>query len=340
MTIAYNEPRLAPSRQWTGASLYDPVLLDPEEYEADQRRTHVVAAGIKDPVLRDTLAKFEDALIHKLTGLVARLPSVQGLANAAMVGDVFTIAKRQPYGHHWLSAGNAALQSYTVTGTARYGVFNVISAGVAGTAHVVADDRYGLSFSVSPAWVVGATTHVVTSAMRGIAFLDQTPALPAELILQVFRGGIQDPAAAPRKAAPLAVQAVEDISDWLGVPAADVFRATGIVKRTYQEWKKSGTRRPRSSSEGRLWELHQLSADLTETMGAAGVRRWFSQDPARRKLLRAGALDKLASEAYGTAKTTERPSWVGAGSVEDHALPRRKTALPPMDSGDIAEPGP
>jgi uncharacterized protein (DUF2384 family) len=140
---------------------------------------------------------------------------------------------------------------------------------------------------------------------------------------------------------PLAVGAVEDIATWLGVPAADVFRATGISKRTYHEWKKTGTRRPRASSEGHLWELHRLAADLVETMGPVGVRHWLSEDAARLKLLQSGAIDKLASEAYASlASTQRRPDWVGAGSPDVRVAPRRDIALGPMDPGDVVEPEP
>lgn len=141
----------------------------------------------------------------------------------------------------------------------------------------------------------------------------------------------------PSTSPPLAVEAVEDISNWLGVPAADVFRATGVRKRTYQEWKKSGTRRPRRSSEGRLWELHQLAADLVETLGLMGVRSWFKQDPDRSRLLRAGEFDRLASQAYST-RTTQRPPWVGVGSPESRAVTPRRMLVGRMDPGDVVEP--
>ncbi len=136
---------------------------------------------------------------------------------------------------------------------------------------------------------------------------------------------------------PIAVEAVEDISNWFGLPAADVLKSVGIKKRTYQEWKRSGTRRPRPSSEGRLWELHQLAADLKETLTLKGIRHWFAHDPRRRLLLRNGEFDRLVSLAYET-KVTPRPAWVGAGSIESHAVERQSLKLDRMDPGDIAEP--
>src|ERR1022692_2167263 len=107
MTMAYADPGSGVSGQWTGATLYDPVLLDPEEYEADQRRTHFVATGLKDPVLRDTLAIFHNALIHKLTGLVTRIPSSS--ERRWITGDVLTTRGFETYGQYELATSYAMM---------------------------------------------------------------------------------------------------------------------------------------------------------------------------------------------------------------------------------------
>jgi hypothetical protein len=49
----------------TGAWFRDPHLFDDEEVQASKRRTGLKIARVDDPVLRDALKKFDDALEHK-----------------------------------------------------------------------------------------------------------------------------------------------------------------------------------------------------------------------------------------------------------------------------------
>jgi hypothetical protein len=306
MSVAYAEAVPYKFTSGTGAALYDPAWLYADELEADQRRTHIAPTSVRDPVLRDVLIAFQDGLIHQLADMTTRISASARWSSTASLTHG-AAADPPGYAGLWLPAIYALpTQGVSFTSTTAAGFLDVSVGRI--TTHL------GLAGG-------GLPTFQYSSEMR---------ALPIAPTVQSTH---------PRPGAqPLAVNAVEDISEWLGVPAADVFRATGIKKRTYQQWKKAGTRRPRVSSEGRLWELHQLAADLIETMSAGGVQRWFSQDPARRKMLRSGDLDKLASQAY-TTKTTQRPAWAGAGSPETHAVPRRDTSVGPMDPGDVVEPG-
>ena len=330
MSIAYAEVGPTRTRSGTGAALYDPALLYADEFEADRRRTHIVSA-VNDPVLQDVLENFQDALVHRLASMVrrvSRFPTPWQLTEPVLFGA--SIAQEsQRLAQYWIPAGYA--------GTIE-GVFGTPSASFAsgGSVTVTSNSPQGILGVISG--ITGALQVVAAVAPR-VSFFDETrSASSAGTSVHIYADTLREQVTA-RPSPPLAVNAVENISDWLGVPAADVFKATGIAKRTYQEWKRTGTRRPRSSSEGSLWELHQLAADLVETMGLSGVRAWFTQDPVRRTLLRSGAIDKLASHAYASLASTERrPSWVGAGSPEGHTAPRRDTTLGPMDQGDVAEP--
>lgn len=322
MSVAYAEPASPGSAQWTGATLYDPALVDPEEYRADQRRTHIAATGIHDPVLRDTLANFENVLIRKLTRLVGRAPTSR---RTWLTPSLLSTQATESFNQFELASGYPALAAtVTLANASLCDITNVV-------APLMPDAAAVAFFETSVTAFFG---EYLILPKLGLPRSHDAGTAPASFAISA-----SDEVANYRSAdSPLAVQAVEDVADWLGVPVADVLRAAGIVKRTYQEWKRSGTRRPRISSEGRLWELHHLAADLVETMGLSGVRHWFRLDPARRRLLRAGALDRLVTQAYNTAKTSERPPWVGVGSVERHALPPRKIILPRMDPGDVSEP--
>jgi hypothetical protein len=307
MTVAFAEVGGARSDEWTGATLYDAMLLDPEEYAANKDRTHLVPTGVT-PQLQSVLESFHNALIHKLTGLVDRieLSAMLGSSSATLTGsNLLRMGSSRSFG--WYSSA----ASYVPVGQ-----------GVT----FMAPEPYGF-VNVPSSWVTGVNSTTIETS--GILFLDKS----------TYSTGLQELIVAEPTPKPLAVQAVEDIADWFGVPAADVFKATGIAKRTYQEWKRSGTRRPRASSEGSLWELHNLAADLVETMGPTGVRHWLNEDSTRRRLLRSGAVDKLASQAYASLPSVQpRPAWVGAGSAEQHVAPRRAITLDAMDPGDVVEP--
>jgi uncharacterized protein (DUF2384 family) len=333
MTIAYAETPPGRSAAGTGAAFYAPTLLDANEFEADKKRTHIVPTFI-DPVLREVLEAFQDTLVHQLAGMATRvsLASRQRQTAPLLTYGTLTSWPGQMPARHWLPSNYASLfEGATLTdidATTGYLTVHVTPAWNAETIGIVANNMVTISQVTN-----AAITMSGLSSMSAGSWVDFLP------VTANFDRLVEQATSRP-PAVPLTVRAVEDIADWFGVPAADVFKATGISKRTYQDWKRNRTRRPRSSSEGRLWELHQVAADLVETMGLIGIRHWISQDPARRKLLRAGQIDKFASQAYASLATTDRrPAWVGTGSPENHVAPRRNITLDQMDPSDVVEPG-
>jgi hypothetical protein len=267
-------------------------------------------SGIGDPALRQALGVFEHALFRHLDRWVTK-PALQGpwmIGRTAQRSNQASLAEYQQAIQHWLpvtfAVPNDFLNVVVSTGTSSGACFYEPGA---------------LVFNVAG---VGISTVTYTSFVAA----DPDSAALAD----------PDPLAS---AGPPAAAAVRDIADWFGVSVAEALNASGIRKRTYQAWRKDGTRRPRASSEGRVWELHQLAEDLVETKGLVGLRHWFNEDPERRELLRAGALHKLASQAYAAAKTDTRPAWVGVGNLETYETPRREITLRPMERGDIVEPG-
>lgn len=333
MTIAYAEASPSRFTPGTGAAFYAPAMLDADELEADKRRTHIVSADI-DPVLRDVLESFQATLVHQLAGMVARvsLLSRQRRDTSPLTFGPLAAWPSQEASWHWLPSNWSGIiedAAITATGATTDGVTVNVHGWDSETVNFVVNG------TVTVSQVVNASTASlsVLNAASAVSWFDLRP------IVTTNFDRLIEQETSRQTTAPLTVQAVEDIADWFGVPVADVFKATGIAKRTYQEWKRIGTRRPRSSSEGRLWELHQVAADLVETMGLFGIRHWISRDPARRKLLRSGEIDKLAAQAYASLATTDRrPPWVGAGSPEIHVAPRRNLTLSQMDTSDVVEP--
>jgi hypothetical protein len=308
-------------------------MLDAEEFEADKRRTHIVSSAI-DPVLRDVLESFQATLVHQLAGMVSRvsLLSRQRRDTSSHSFGPLAAWPSQEAAWHWLPSNWSG-----IIGDAAISATGTITDGVTVNVHGWGPEtvNFVVNGTVTVSQIVNASTASLSAfnAASVVSWCDFRP-----LITTNFDRLIEQETSR-QTTAPLAVRAVEDIADWFGVPVADVFKASGIAKRTYQEWKRIGTRRPRSSSEGRLWELHQVAADLVETMGLFGIRHWISQDPARRKLLRSGEIDKLAAKAYASLATTDRrPPWVGAGSPEVHLAPRRNVTLSQMDKSDVVEP--
>lgn len=309
MSVDYVESIHQTAVSGTGSLLYETAFLGADEIEADQRRTHVVFNCVNDPVLRDALETFHIVLLHHPSNLAAwkyrpfiwaESPSLHSMA--------------VPYWYHTRAAVTYPSVNYVT-------VTDDISTGLAAS----------ISCSITTAGLLSQfTSHAASFASNKQATLT-TGRLP------VTRG-ILEALEESSSNTPLAATAVDEIADWLGVPAIQVLKATGIKKRTYQAWKRNNIRRPRLSSQGRLWDLHQLAKDLTETLGSTGVRSWFSQDPQRIRLLRNGALEQLAAEFYASLKgTSKRPQWVDAGSMHSYSIQRRKVAVPPMDFGDIVE---
>jgi hypothetical protein len=347
MSIAFSDTSPRNSFVGTGATSYEWLFLAADEIEADQKRTHIVSA-IDDPVLRDVLDDFHDVLLHKLTSPMTRFSSLHEQQLISPWGEL-----RQPY---VLQPDPSWYQPQQISPS--YASPVIPSWYQPTVFYTFNNTAISASQGVWPYWATPSHANVLAGVMPTSYSLVSTNALTAGPLSGFDALGVAAVTSAPsehfydtntfdiqelrnpvRNPKPLAVTAVEDIANWLGVPAVDIFGATGIAKRTYQEWKTGGIRRPRPSSEGRLWELHSLAAELIETMGHAGVRSWFRQDPSRRALLRSGAIDQLASQAYtALASTDARPPWVGVGSWEEHVAPRREVTLDQMDPRDVVEP--
>ena len=363
MSVAYADTTPRNSLLGTGATSHEWLLLAADEVEAEQKRTHIVST-INDPVLRDVLDNFHDVLLHKLTSPMARVSSSRERQLISPWHQPQKPYSPQP-GASWyqprqISPGYASPVTPSWYQPYRPTTFYLFNDAIISTPQSVLsywtsiDYTSALTGFMSTSYDLLGTNAVAVAPLGGFDALDITSITPASFVQVATAGNIaapyeqfydakssdlQDSRDPVPTTAPLAVSAVEDIANWLGVPAADIFGATGIAKRTYQEWKKGGIRRPRPASEGRLWELHRFAADLVETMGPAGVRSWFRQDPSRRVLLQSGAIDQLASQAYtALALTDSRPPWVGVGSSEDHVAPRREVTLDRMDPRDVVEP--
>jgi uncharacterized protein (DUF2384 family) len=283
MSVGYAEAAPMSFAAGTGADLYDAAWLYPDELEADRRRTHIAPSNISDPVLRDVLAGFHDALIHQISDIASRI-AVPYRRTDAVLSD---------YAGLWLPS------FYLVTpfvGTVPSPIISTTGSFIAWDIGFQVNARLGFTD------VVGEASKKLTSTSA-----------PAQLV----------------------VDAVSDIAGWLGLSVADVLKASGIRKRTYQAWK-AGTQRSRAASEGRVWELHQLAADLVETMGSKGARSWLQQASVR-DMLHGGDIDGLTSRAYATG-SAPRPPWVGAGSIESHVVSALPVSIGPMDPNDVVEP--
>jgi hypothetical protein len=334
VTIAYTESSPGRFMRGTGAAFYAPAMLDADEFEADKKRTHIVSGPI-DPVLRDVLESFQVVLVHQLAGMVARvslLSRQQRNTSPSTFGPLAAWSSQEAE-RHWLPGSWSGIIGDAIIAGTGATTTDGVTVNVHGWCSEAVNFVVNGTITVSQIVNASATSLSVFNAASAVSWLDFSPIITTNFDPRIGQETFR------QSTAPLTVRAVEDIADWFGVPVADVFKATGIAKRTYQEWKRLGTRRPRSSSEGRLWELHQVAADLVETIGLFGIRHWISEDPARRKLLRSGDIDKLAAQAYSSLATTDRrPAWVGAGSPEIHVAPRRNVTLSQMDTSDVVEP--
>lgn len=128
--------------------------------------------------------------------------------------------------------------------------------------------------------------------------------------------------------------AVMYVARTLGVPQRDVLRAAGIAPRTFHTWGKI-VRHPRLSSQGRLWELVQLTEDLRELFGSR-LRRWM-RAPGRRALLAGSDPQQLLSQAM--VQTTNTPTGprllTSAVGSETHDV---GPATRPVRPGDTTRP--
>ena len=102
------------------------------------------------------------------------------------------------------------------------------------------------------------------------------------------------------------VDAFERIRAELGLTQKEMFKATGISKRTFHSWsdKPAGTR-PRVASLGRLWELADAVDDLRETLDQP-LSRWLRGDKKRISALLEGRFDELVDLAVDRAPFPRR----------------------------------
>ena len=87
------------------------------------------------------------------------------------------------------------------------------------------------------------------------------------------------------------VDAFERIRNQLGLTQKEMFKATGIHKRTFHSWvNKPAGSRPRVASLGRLWELADAADDLSDTLEQQ-LPRWLRTNKRRiAALLMAGSM--------------------------------------------------
>lgn len=276
----------------TGSFLADPKLFEKDELACAECHTHVALEAIRDPVLREALSTFDEALGYNL-------------ARAVEIGSyAFRIA---------ILPENDTLHSEEFVDLLQEAFKRII-----GRPNINASRL--LQFVVA-----GEAIHWQSRLVIDELLLDSVG--EQELRSET---GVLDP--------PPAVEAVGEIANWLGVSVGDVLKAAGISKRTFQSWKALDVHRPRQSSEGRLWLLHQLAQDLVEVKGRSGLRQWLEADPSRRRLLRAGKVDELAERAYRTTGSQHVP-WLGAGNPEQRYVDQPGGGLAlEMDPGDVVEP--
>jgi uncharacterized protein (DUF2384 family) len=317
MSISYAEPTYQGSISSTGSAAYGPTFLVPDEIEADRRRTHVVSNRVKDPVLRDVLATFHVTLVHRPSSVAARFYQTT----------------------EWIAASQPSVTEYTPVLQAAANVYwstNYVFA--ANEAFTGVYSNFGSNVSLIANEVAG-TVSLWVSADKLLSNANRAPiTLTSTRVSTVSEPSTSTLTAEAQSKVSVAAATVDQIADWLDVPVFHVLKATGIKKRTYHEWKRNAIRRPRLTSQGRLWDLYELVTDLVETMGTTRLQSWLHQGERRLSLLRHGSLDELATDAYTTvARTAARPQWVNAGSITSSAIPRREVTVSPMDPGDVVE---
>jgi hypothetical protein len=141
-------------------------------------------------------------------------------------------------------------------------------------------------------------------------------------------------------APPLAVGAVGYIQRTLGLTLKQTLKAAQIRPRTYHSWQEHPDRNPRLTSLGRLWQLHQLTEDLDETMGAIGVRQWLAQDRSRLITLLRGRFDELAAAVSGSHSGGQDAAQNFEGALDERdaklRIPRHPITGLKMNPADVA----
>jgi transcriptional regulator with XRE-family HTH domain len=102
------------------------------------------------------------------------------------------------------------------------------------------------------------------------------------------------------------VDAFERLRAELGLTQKEMFKATGISKRTFHSWSdKPAGSRPRVASLGRLWELADAVDDLREALDQP-LNRWLRGDNRRISALLDGRFDELVDLAVNRAPFPRR----------------------------------
>jgi hypothetical protein len=142
--------------------------------------------------------------------------------------------------------------------------------------------------------------------------------------------------------APLAVGAISYVQHTLGLSLKQTLRAAHISPRTYHSWKENLDRHPRIRSQGRLWQLHQLTEDLTETLGELGAQQWLAEDDSRLTRMMRGHFDNLVAEVYGSSVSAQDAVQNFDAALDEREsklhLQRRPLTRVKANPGDVAGP--
>ena len=86
-------------------------------------------------------------------------------------------------------------------------------------------------------------------------------------------------------------QAIDYLRDVLQVNRGDVFTAVDVPERTFHNWQKKPSTRPRPSSLGRLWPM----VDALFHLQAAhpNIAGWYHSTPAAQDAFKAGNINRL-----------------------------------------------
>ena len=134
------------------------------------------------------------------------------------------------------------------------------------------------------------------------------------------------------------VDAFEQLRTELGLTQKEMFKATGIRKRTFHSWadKPVGSR-PRVASLGRLWELADTVDDLRNTVDQP-LARWLRGDTQRIRALLDGRFDDLVDLAVNRTPLPQREigTSVSQGIAEDISTPIVRSGGP-LITEDVAD---
>jgi AcrR family transcriptional regulator len=95
-----------------------------------------------------------------------------------------------------------------------------------------------------------------------------------------------------------AVMVIDQLVSNFGMAKRDILKAAGVSRSSFYSWRGRDGHKPRVASQGRLWELAQVAADLADVL-AQPIQPWLLAEPRRRKMLLAGCFDELLRDAVG-----------------------------------------